>query len=213
LAGALFFPAQGAADQSKYMFERPAERVALIVGNAEYKNVPAGELPGAVADATQMSDVLTSLHFDVIPALNVGTRADFINLYFKPFLNKIREGSLAIFYFSGHGFSYEGESYLTPLRFPGKVKSSDVFETFLSVTALRDMMNDRHPGALLMLLDACRDISQLVERDDGSATDFVAKGSLPRRRRRRTFSLASHPTLGPRQAAIQRRFLASLQQR
>jgi hypothetical protein len=157
-----------------YVFERPPKRVALVVGNSDYINTTP--LPGAVKDAVAMSNVLETLGFDVTIAENVSTRADFLNEYFAPFLEKIEEGAFAVFYFSGHGFSFGGDSYLTTLNFPTTVVESKIFTAFLAEPALRAQMADRKPGFLLISLDACRNIGDLIVKDSSGSSRSVKKG-------------------------------------
>src|SRR5262249_40973183 len=91
------------------------------------------------------------------------------------FVDTIEEGSFVVFYFSGHGFTYAGESYLAPLQFGKKVTSAQVFTTFVSVSALQERINLQKPGLLVMLLDACRNVSGFIDSSKGGQSD-VDKG-------------------------------------
>jgi hypothetical protein len=166
LTGAALLPLSGRADDINYMLPKPARRLAFVVANANYSN--AAKLPGTVEDAKLINETLAKLGFSVTVAPDVHTRADFINAYLFPFLSQIDEGSFVVFYFSGHGFTYQGESYLTPLDFPPVVKSKAVFSTFISLTSVRDMIEARRPGALIVLLDACRDFSETIDNSDAA---------------------------------------------
>lgn len=151
---------------------QPARRLALVVGNAEYETVT--RLPGAVVDAERIDSVLRSLGFTTHLARNVKTREEFLQLHFLPFVDEVREGDVVVFYFSGHGFSSAGESYITPLHWQ-LAPDKSIFHTFLSTTALHDLINSKDPGLLLMFLDACRNIRGLsVKAADGR--EMVAKG-------------------------------------
>lgn len=158
---------------SRYNVETPVKRLALVVGNADYVN--AEPLAGSVNDARAMAGKLKDAGFTVTLAENVATRADFLNKYFLDFLDAVDEGSFVVFYFSGHGFTYGGESYLAPLQFPKKVRSAQVFTTFISATALQDRINLKSPALLVMFLDACRNITGLIDSSGGGPND-VEKG-------------------------------------
>jgi len=157
----------------RFNVETPVQRLALVVGNADYLN--ADRLPGSLTDARAMAKKLEEHGFKVTLAENVATRSDFLNEYLSPFLAAIEEGAFVVFYFSGHGFTYGGESYLAPLEFPPKVPSTQVFTTFISASALQERINNRKPTLLVMVLDACRNIGGFIEAMPGHAGD-VEKG-------------------------------------
>jgi uncharacterized caspase-like protein len=159
----------------RFNVETPVQRLALVVGNADYLN--ADRLPGSLTDARAMAKKLEEGGFKVTLAENAATRSDFINGYLTPFLAAIEEGSFVVFYFSGHGFTYGGESYLAPLEFPPKVPSTQVFTTFISASAVQERINNRKPTLLVMVLDACRNIGGFIEAISGHlATSKKALG-------------------------------------
>jgi uncharacterized caspase-like protein len=172
---AVCLTAAQAQTDPKFDFATPVKRLAFVVGNSEYVN--AEPLPGSITDAKAIAEKLKAADFDVTLALNVKTRSEFVQK-FQAFRDKIEEGSFVVFYYSGHGFTYGGESYLTPLQFPKKVPSTKVFTTFMSASALQDQINAMDPGVLIMFLDACRDVSGFIEPSPGAAAD-VKKGLVP----------------------------------
>jgi hypothetical protein len=154
--------------------EEPPKRLALVVGNSDYKTVAS--LPGSIVDADEVARVLAGLGFDVKVAKDVRSRGEFFEDYFYPFLDRISEGDVVVFYFSGHGFTYAGENYLTTLNVPLVVEAAKVFTTFLSSTRLHDEINARDPALTIMFLDACRTLKgfQVALADGRSA--MVPKG-------------------------------------
>ena len=162
------------AENSRYLEGQPPKRLALVIGNADYANTT--KLPGARADADKMEEILRKLGFTVTKVKDVQTRAEFLTVHFLPFVSALGEGDIAVFYFSGHGFTYAGENYLAPLQFPRSVDSGDVFTTFVSASSLYMLMNERHPSFVLMLLDACRNIGDFLDESDPTAKNLVAKG-------------------------------------
>jgi Caspase domain len=135
-------------------------RVALVVGNARYTT--QATIPSAQMDAKLIADQLRDIDFKVTEVHDVPSQAAFYYLYLRPFLDSIEPGSVAAFYFSGHGFSFGGESYLTPTDFPATVPYSKITSTFMSVTAIRDMINERQPTVSLIVLDACRNMTNFI---------------------------------------------------
>ncbi|KRQ04932.1 caspase family protein [Bradyrhizobium manausense] len=156
----------------RFTTEAPVKRFAFVIGNADYAT--AEKLPGSIADAKTIASKLRNVGFDVKELDNFKDRDEFL-VQFDAFLDSIRPGAFVVFYFSGHGFTYRGESYLVPLQFPSLVDADDVFYTFLSATALQDKINLRKPGLLLMLLDACRNVTASV-REPGGGDVAVGKG-------------------------------------
>jgi len=170
----LFSAETANAQNDRYLQDQLPKRLALVVGNGDYANTT--KLPGARVDADKMEEILRGLGFTVTKVTDVQTRAEFLTVHFLPFVAAVGEGDIAVFYFSGHGFTYAGENYLAPLQFPRSVKSGEVFTTFISASSLHILMNDRHPSFVLMLLDACRNIGDFLDDSDPTAKNLVAKG-------------------------------------
>lgn len=76
-----------------------AKRVALVIGNDAYENVP--KLLKARNDAKAMADALTRIGFDVVSAEDVGRRA--MSRALVEFEQKIEAGDTALLFFAGHG--------------------------------------------------------------------------------------------------------------
>ncbi|MBC7832395.1 MAG: caspase family protein [Hyphomicrobium sp.] len=159
---------------SKYENEHQPKKLALVVGNSDYENTTA--LPSAKEDAASMAKLLRDAGFEVVDATNVKTRADFLHTYFLPFLDKVDQDAFVVVYFSGHGFNYGGENYLVPLKYPTTVSEATIFSDFLSVTSLQERVIAREPGFVLILLDACRNIAQVLKHKDQNKQSLVAKG-------------------------------------
>src|SRR6202171_4837246 len=85
-----------------------AKRVALVVGNNDYRNVP--KLQKAVNDARTMGETLKQLGFSVMVAENQ-TRPAFSQSLLA-FDASIEKGDTAFFFFAGHGFEIDGQNYL-----------------------------------------------------------------------------------------------------
>lgn len=156
----------GHGQDSKYVFEHPTTRRALVVANSEYETET--RLPGTQADADKVAKILTEAGFKVADARNV-TRAQFVNLHLVPFLGTIQPNDFVVFYFSGHGFSYGGQNYLAPLKFPTTVTPNQLPSEFISVASVQDLIADQNPGFLLILLDACRNIAEFINPAPGTS--------------------------------------------
>src|ERR1700760_5073196 len=76
------------------------KRVALVIGNNDYRNVP--KLQKAVNDARTMGDTLKQLGFTVMVAENQN-RQQFSETLLA-FDRAIEPGDTAFFFYAGHGF-------------------------------------------------------------------------------------------------------------
>jgi uncharacterized caspase-like protein len=85
-------------------------RIALVIGNASYKEAPV--LVNSSNDAKAMSLMLNKLGFQVINVLD-GTKSDIDNaLQNMASLLKGRQ-AVAMIYFAGHGLQHNWDNYLT----------------------------------------------------------------------------------------------------
>jgi len=90
------------------------KRVALVIGNNDYKNVP--KLQKAVNDARTMGDTLKQLGFTVMVAENQTRQAFSESLL--AFDKALEPGDTAFFFYAGHGFEIAGQNFLLPTDVP-----------------------------------------------------------------------------------------------
>ena len=125
-------------------------RVALVIGNSEYK---VGALRNPGNDAEDISGVLRTLGFTVQTKTNVNQRE--MEEAVNTFIQEIQNGDVALFYFSGHGIQVKGENYLIPL---GDSISSEPDVRYKTVNAglILAKMEDSRNRTNIVILDACR---------------------------------------------------------
>src|SRR6059058_4910776 len=181
-------------------FAAPAQaekRVALVIGNNDYKNVP--KLQKAVNDARTMGDALKQLGFSVMVAENQ-TRQQFSQTLLA-FDNAVEAGDTAFFFYAGHGFEIAGQNYLLPTDVPAATEGQEELVRDASVLADRivERLQNKKARTAILVFDACR--NNPFER---SGTRAVAGGGglapmtqLPEG----VFSIFS---AGPRQTALDR---------
>jgi hypothetical protein len=97
---------------STWSQQRPA-RVALLIGNADYPDAST-PLSTTIRDARSLAEELRRVDFDVELKENVG-KAD-MQRAIDAFTGKIRNGSAALFYFSGYGIQVARQTYLIPVN-------------------------------------------------------------------------------------------------
>jgi uncharacterized caspase-like protein len=133
---------------------RAEKRVALVIGNNDYKNVP--KLKKAVNDARTMGDTLKQLGFTVMVAENQN-RAQFSQSLLA-FDNAVGPGDTAFFFYAGHGFEIAGQNYLLPTDVPAATEGQEELVRDASVLADRivERLQNRQVRTSILVFDACR---------------------------------------------------------
>jgi hypothetical protein len=132
-----------------------AKRLALVIGNNDYKEVP--KLEKAVGDATAIGQKLAAMGFDVTTAFNLDRRN--LNQALSKLYGKIEPGDTVLVQYSGHGVEIAGQNYLLPTDIPlptdggTELLKSEAFP----LNTLVQTLEDKGAGARILIIDACRD--------------------------------------------------------
>ena len=127
-------------------------RVAFVVGNGAYKNVPA--LPNPTIDAKSMATLLRNVGFEVVEGTNL-TR-DTMTAKLLEFGQKAQGADVAVFYYAGHGIAVNGANYLLPIDADLKSEMDVKLGAAINIDmTLEQTMGDAK--VKLVFLDACRD--------------------------------------------------------
>jgi len=127
-------------------------RVALVIGNSGYSNVPA--LPNPQHDAEAIAATLRAVGFEKVVLANNATRAQMIDAL-HTFTNEAANADWAMVYYAGHGMEVSGTNYLIPVDSrlaadrDAHVEAVSLDEVMAAVEGARKLR--------LILLDACRD--------------------------------------------------------
>lgn len=130
----------------------PERKVALVMGNSDYRFVPPLTNPKNDADA--VAETLARLDFDVIKVVNVGiedTRATLAR-----FGERIANADVGLFFYAGHGVQVQGESYLLPTDVQPQ-QGLDLAKDALTVSEVHAVFQKAGTKVSLVVLDACRD--------------------------------------------------------
>jgi uncharacterized caspase-like protein len=123
-------------------------RVALVIGNAAY---PAAPLRNPVNDANAIAARLRAQGFDVTLRTNV-TQREFTRSV-SQFGQALKPGSVALFYYAGHGMQVRGRNFLIPVDADIQSEASARSES----VDLDLVLEQLGPSRLSMvILDACR---------------------------------------------------------
>jgi hypothetical protein len=181
-------------------FAAPAyaeKRVALVIGNNDYRNVP--KLQKAVNDARTMGDTLKQLGFSVMVAENLN-RQQFSQALLT-FDNAVEPGDTAFFFYAGHGFEIAGQNFLLPTDVPAATEGQEELVRDASVLADRiiERLQNKKARTAILVFDACR--NNPFER---SGTRAVAGGGGLAPMTQLPEGVFSVFSAGPRQTALDR---------
>jgi hypothetical protein len=173
------------------------KRVALVIGNNDYKNVP--KLQKAVNDARTMGDTLKQLGFSVMVAENQ-TRQAFSQTLLA-FDNAVEPGDTAFFFYAGHGFEIAGQNFLLPTDVPAATEGQEELVRDASILADRiiERLQNKKARTSILVFDACR--NNPFER---SGTRAVAGGGGLAPMTQLPEGVFSVFSAGPRQTALDR---------
>jgi hypothetical protein len=133
------------------------KRVALVVGNERYANLPADQqLMKAVNDARAVGDALEHLGFEVIRGENLGRQAMVDK--FEELTGRLAPGDTAFFFFAGHGVAIGGGNHILPVDVP-KVEAGQDMRLARASLGESDIVSDlqgRGVRVAVVVLDACR---------------------------------------------------------
>ncbi|CDX60490.1 Peptidase C14 caspase catalytic subunit p20 [Mesorhizobium plurifarium] len=125
-------------------------RVALVIGNSEYREIPALKNPDK--DAEDVSNTFRLAGFDVFVAKDL-TKLQF-EKEFRNYLAAADGADLAVVYYSGHGFQIGGENFLIPVD--ASLKAAADIE--VQAVKLDDVLQQLRAKSKIqvIILDACR---------------------------------------------------------
>jgi tetratricopeptide (TPR) repeat protein len=144
-------PTPAVAVPSAIAAAAPGRRVALVIGNAAYKNV--GALLNPEHDAEAIAASLRAVGFASVMLLDDATHDKMVNAL-RAFASEAAKSDWAVVYYSGHGMEVLGTNYLIPVD----ARLATDRDTQAEAVPL-DLVMAAVSGAKrlkLVLLDACR---------------------------------------------------------
>jgi uncharacterized caspase-like protein len=128
------------------------KRVALIIGNSNYKH--ATQLANPTNDALAIESMLKAASFDVVEVKrDVG--ANEFRKAVRDFADHTRDADIAVVYYAGHGVEVDGTNYLIPVD-ASIQRDIDVEDETLSLDRILRILEPAK-RLRLVILDACRD--------------------------------------------------------
>ncbi|MBP5451056.1 MAG: caspase family protein [Treponema sp.] len=132
------------------IYVQAQDRVALVIGNGNYKNSP---LDNPVQDAMEIEQKLSELNFDTI--LRTDCNIDDMDTAFGEFYKKSKNAEVALFYFSGHGVQSGGVNYLLPIDHTIS-NDEQIRRQAIDVNEIMSRTQDTGCETTILILDACR---------------------------------------------------------
>ena len=130
-------------------------RLALVIGNDSYDQVPA--LQKARADAVAVAETLDAQGFEVTTLLDGSRRA--MNREIAAFTGRLDPGDTAFVFFAGHGVEIGGENYLLPTDIVAPETGAEGFvkSESIGLASLLDRIRATGARTTLAIIDACRE--------------------------------------------------------
>jgi formylglycine-generating enzyme required for sulfatase activity len=141
----------GAAPRAADASLQSERRVALVIGNANYK--PSGiSLSNPRNDAQDIAAVLAAIGFEVVTAIDTSKRdMDFV---LQRFARLATNADAALFFYAGHAMQFQGHNFLMPID----AELEDEISVRYQMVDLADVQGalDQANGVKIIILDACR---------------------------------------------------------
>jgi hypothetical protein len=155
-----------------------ARRLALVVGNDDYKQF--SRLDKAGNDAEAMAKELDAAGFEVSLRRDLSYRK--MVVAFEEFYDKVKPGDELVIFYAGHGVQTERGAYLLPADVEGDTQSQ-IEKMSYSVNGMLEELDRMKPRFSLVIVDACRDNplrvrGKAIGAARGLSGPDVAKGQM-----------------------------------
>lgn len=150
---------------------KPQEtRVALIVGNSNYKDAPLGN---PANDASDLANALEKKGFNVLVRENVGERG--LKEAVDTFAKYLKKGGIGLFFFAGHGIQLKDQNFLMPVDL-GFDSEADISYKSISAEYVLSRMAEAGNRVNIVILDACRNNPFQQARKSGKGLGVMNVG-------------------------------------
>jgi uncharacterized caspase-like protein len=130
---------------------RADERIALVIGNSNYKNVVP--LPNPKNDAEAVGEALTRAGFSVRVAIDLNQLG--LLEAFRSFGLKAESADVAVVFYAGHGIQVANENYLLPVDATLARERDLLYEALPLSVVMDEVAQAKRAG--VVILDSCRD--------------------------------------------------------
>lgn len=128
------------------------QRVALVIGNAEYPDLSA-PLDVALRNARAVADQLENAGFEVTVGENLNKES--LRQSLQSFYEKIEPGAIVVFFYSGYAIQAARQNFIIPLD-ANIWTETDVRREGASIEAILTAIRHRDASTRVLVLDASR---------------------------------------------------------
>jgi uncharacterized caspase-like protein len=160
LSGLLTWSSAGAAlSNADLQRMRDEHRVALVIGNGNYRNFEPLDNP--VNDANGVAAALRDAGFEVI--LRVDATRDDMNAALQSFDQSLRKADVGLFYYAGHAAQVEWRNFMLPVAAALDAQKNvgaleaQVAQESVDLAEVLKLMDGVSRRLNIVILDACRD--------------------------------------------------------
>jgi uncharacterized caspase-like protein len=148
------------------------KRIALVIGNSEYKHTP--RLTNPKNDAADMTAALKQLQFFVIEGRDLDKAG--MDRTIRDFAEALAGAQVGLFFYAGHGLQVGGQNYLVPIDAKLTTASGVDFEMVRLDLVHRTM--EREATTNILIMDACRDnpLARNLARALGTRSTQIGRG-------------------------------------
>jgi formylglycine-generating enzyme required for sulfatase activity len=148
------------------------KRVALVVGNSAYQQVP--RLTNPANDAADVAAALKKLGFQVIEGFDLDKAA--FDRKVRDFAVALKGADAGVLFYAGHGMQVAGENYLVPID--AKAEDATALEFEMLRVAMIHRIMEQQTNTNILFLDACRDnpLARNLARGMGTRSTDVGSG-------------------------------------
>ncbi len=146
-------------------------RLALVIGNKDYAAI--GALKNPINDANDVSKAFKEIGFEVTTITNT----DYKRMIgaFNQFTKNLLPTDVVVFYYSGHGISYDGKNYLIPTD-ASIMCLEEIEENAHSLGRLLIAVEAKNVKNTFVFLDACRNLPNIKKCDVSTKDVSLSKG-------------------------------------
>ena len=167
-------PAPESTPPEKAAASGVGRRVALVMGNGSYRNVPA--LSNPTNDAKAIAKNLRDMGFEVIERTDLDSAG--MKSSIATFIRATSTAHLALMFYAGHGMQIDGKNYLVPIdvRLDG---TGDITSEMPDLDSILAGLDDRIRTNVI-ILDACRDnpMAQKAVQVAGASRSVAVRSGL-----------------------------------
>ena len=197
--------------QRPQAIQRTERRVALVIGNAQYKSSP---LENSVNDATDIDQALKRFGFQTTFLRNASLSQ--MRESTRRFADQLSNADVALIYFAGHGIESKNKNYMIPVNSDLKFEyelADQAYDAGAWLEMLEMIKSNNAERVNIVILDACRNnnligsrsLNRGLGRMDAPAGTFLSYSTAPGK-------VAADGGKGERNSPFTRNLLKAIQQ-